>query len=78
MRIIIGEGVDKMLYRAAYPGSIGFFYNTTLGGLISYLLFAAICILALIGLATVIIMISKHKKSSKDPYREWVKSGKYK
>ncbi|MBE6989917.1 MAG: hypothetical protein E7426_04120 [Ruminococcaceae bacterium] len=61
-----------------YRGGVGLLYTSTLGGIITYLLFALFCILAIIGLVTVILLFRSRKKKEKDPYREWVRKGKYK
>lgn len=78
MKFIIGEDGMTWLSRISYDGTIGLFYNTTLGGILAYLIFAVICILAVIGLITVIawIAMGKKKKKSKDPYKEWLKTGR--
>ena len=61
-----------------YRGGIGLVYETPLAGFFAYLLFALFCILAIIGLVTVILLFRSRKKKEKDPYREWVRKGKYK
>lgn len=75
MKFIIGEGGFNWLERISYRGAIGIFYNSTWAGLLTYIIFAAVCILAIIGLIAVIKTIGK-KKTSKDPYKEWIKTGK--
>jgi len=79
MKFIIGgeSGLD-WLERAAYRGAIGLFYDTTLTGLLAYLIFGIICILAVIGLITVLkwIFFGRSKKL-KDPGKEWLRTGKF-
>ena len=78
MKFIIGEDGMTWLSRFTYRGTIGLFYKTTWGGILTYLIFTIVCILAVIGLITVIAWIVTHKKKkkSKDPYTEWLKTGK--
>ncbi len=65
MKFIIGEGGMSYLERLAYRGVIGIFYENTLSGLLAYLIFAAIVILSLIGLGTVIKWLFTRKKKNK-------------
>ena len=78
MKFIIGEDGMTWLSRIAYDGTIGLFYNTTLGGVLSYLIFGIVCILTTIGLITVLgwVFTGKKKKKNKDPYKEWLKTGR--
>ncbi len=54
MKFIIGENGWSWLERASYRGAIGLFYDSTLGGMLAYIIFGLICILSLIGLWVVI------------------------
>lgn len=78
MKFIIGEGFMSQLERVLYRGGIGFFYNTTWGGVLTYLIVGLILILAVIGLITVVTLLfgrrGKKKMSSHD---KWLKTGKF-
>jgi len=68
MRFIIGEDTWTWLSRIAYRGVIGIFYETTLGGLLAYILFAIIMAMTIVGIITTVkwlIMRDKKKKWSK-------------
>ncbi len=54
MKLIIGENGWSWLERASYRGAIGLFYDSTLGGMLAYIVFGLVCILSLIGLWVVI------------------------
>lgn len=79
MKLIIGEGGWSYLERLTYRGVIGIFYDSTWTGVLTYVIFAVIAILALIGLFTVFSWIfgGKKKGKGKDPYKDWIKTGKY-
>lgn len=77
MKFIIGEGGWSWLERIAYRGCIGIFYDSTWGGVLTYLIVGLICLFAVIGVISVLkwLIFGKPKKN-KDPYKEWIKSGK--
>jgi len=75
MKFLIGEGGISWLERATYRGAIGIFYNSTWGGLLTYLIFGIICILAVIGLFTVLKLLFFKKKTSAE--EKWLKTGKF-
>ncbi len=79
MKFMFGEGGLSYLERLAYRGFIGFFYDTTWTGVLTYCTIGLILILATIGLITVLSWLvgGKKKKKDKDPYKEWVKTGKF-
>ena len=78
MKLIIGgENSLAWLERMTYHGTIGIFYRTTWEGVLSYLIIGLIIILAVIGFITVIKGLFK-RKGKKDPYENWIKTGKYK
>lgn len=54
MKFFIGEGDWSWLEWAQYRGAVGLFYEDTLGGLLTYIIFALICVLSAIGLYEVI------------------------
>lgn len=74
MKFIIGEGGWSYLDRLSYRGVIGIFFDNTWTGLLSYIIVAAILILAVIGL--IAVFKGLFKKKSKDPYKEWIRTGK--
>ena len=76
MKFIIGEGGWSWLERASYRGAIGLFYNSTWEGVLTYLIFGIICVLAVVGLFTVLNLIFGRKKKA-SPEDKWLKSGKY-
>lgn len=54
MKFIMGESLGTLIDRFSYRGVIGLFYDTTLGGVLTYLIFGIVAILAVIGLAQVL------------------------
>lgn len=66
MRFIIGEDGFTWLSRIAYRGTIGLFYENTFWGIIAYIIFAIITILAVIGLFTVVKWIFTRRKKNKN------------
>lgn len=77
MKFLIGEGGWSRLERLAYRGAIGIFYDSTLAGVLAYIIFAVICILAIIGLVTVIGMVfGKKGKKKMSAHEKWIKTGK--
>ena len=54
MTFIFSESGWSYLERMTYRGAIGIFYNDTLSGVLAYLLFALICIMAIIGIIATI------------------------
>lgn len=78
MKLIIGgESSLGWLERMTYRGAIGIFYTSTWEGVLAYLIMALLIVLAVIGLITVIKSLFK-RKEKKDPYENWIKTGKYK
>lgn len=67
MKFIISEGGWSMLERFTYRGAIGLFYESTLGGMLAYLIFAILIVLAAIGLVTVLKWLFTGRKK-KRPY----------
>jgi len=65
MRFIIGEKAVDYLDRVFYRGTIGLFYDSIWSGLLAYLIFAVVIVLAIIGLFTVIKWLLFRKKARK-------------
>lgn len=77
MKFIIGENGWSWLERATYRGAIGLFYDSTLGGVLTYIIFALICLLAAIGLITVFVWLGTRKgKKKMSSHEKWIKTGK--
>lgn len=75
MKLIIGENALEWLERLTYRGGIGIYYESTLGGVATYIIAALLCIFTIIGIIATIKWLFKSKKK-KDPYKEWMKTGK--
>ena len=77
MHFLIGENGWSWLERASYRGGIGMYYDSTLGGVVTYLIFGAVLILAVIGLLTVLKWIFFGRKKKEDPGKKWLRTGKF-
>ena len=78
MKFMIGEGGWNWLERATYRGGIGLYYNDTWGGVLTYLVFGIIMLLAVIGLISVLKWLLFGRKPKEDPGKKWLRTGKYK
>lgn len=77
MRLIIEEDILTRLQSTFYRGGIGLYYNSTLQGVLAYIIFGLVIVFAIIGIITVLNwLLSGKKKKNKDPYSEWIKTGK--
>lgn len=79
MIFLIGEDAWSRFERAAFRGGIGLYYNTTLEGLLTYLVFGLFCLFAIIGIVVVVKFIASllfGTKKEKDPHQKWLKTGK--
>lgn len=77
MKLIIGAETGwGWLERATYRGAIGLFYDDTWSGLLAYLIVGLICLLAVIGLITVIRLIFRPRKRKMTSTEKWMKTGK--
>ncbi len=69
MKFLIGEGGESYLEKLTYRGIIGLLYGTTWQAILAYIIFGLFCILAAIGLGTVLKWIfsglTKKSKSKK-------------
>lgn len=67
MKFIITESAWTMIENLQYRGVIGLFYDSTLTGLLAYIVLGLVCAFAIIGLfATVKWLFTRKKK--KKPY----------
>ena len=77
MKLIIGgENGFAWLESASYHGAIGLFYNDTWGGVLAYLVVGLLCLLATIGLITVLIFLFRPRKKKMSATDKWMKTGK--
>lgn len=79
MKLIIGAETGwGWLERASYRGAIGLFYDDTWSGVLAYIIFGLLCLLAIIGLITVISLIFRPRKPKMSSSEKWLKTGKWK
>ena len=71
MRFMFGEGGWSYLERLTYRGFIGFFYENTLMGILTYCIIGLILIFAIIGFLTVIRFLFRGKKKGKKQVSIW-------
>lgn len=77
MKLFIGgEDWYSFFERMTYDGVIGLFYKGTWYCILTYLIFGLICILAVIGLITVIGLIFRPRKPKMSPTDKWMKTGR--
>ena len=77
MKFAIFEGDTAWLDFIQYWGVIGFFYDSTLGGILAYLIVGVICLFAVIGLlATIKWLFTRKRKKKTAPGENWLKTGK--
>lgn len=67
MKFICGDDLMSILERLTYRGAIGLFYDSTLTGMLAYLLFGLLCLFAAIGLFATLKWLFTRKKK-KRPY----------
>ncbi len=77
MKLIIGEDWISLLDRLSYRGIIGIAYDSTLAGVLAYILFGLICFLAIVGLLTVLKWIFFGRRKKEDPGKKWLRTGKF-
>lgn len=77
MKFMMGESGWAWLERASFRGGIGLYYNDTWGGVLTYITFGIILILAIIGLFSVLKWIAFGRKTKEDPGKKWLKTGKF-
>ena len=76
MKFIIGEDWINFLERLTYRGIIGIAYESTLDGILAYIIFGLICLFAVIGVISTIKFIFFGRKKKADPHQKWLKTGK--
>ncbi|MEA5040025.1 MAG: hypothetical protein VB086_09330 [Clostridiaceae bacterium] len=74
MKFIYGEDFLSYLDRLSYRGFVGFCYDSTLQGVLTFIVCAAIAIFTIIGLTTVIKMIFHGTGHKSSDYERWEKS----
>lgn len=77
MKFIIGESGWSFLERMTYRGAIGIFYESTLDGVLAYIVFGLFCIFAVVGLVTVLKTIFFGRPKKEDPGKKWLRTGKF-
>lgn len=77
MKFLIGEGGISYLERLTYRGVIGLFYESTLQGVLAYIIFGLFCIFAVIGLITVLKWLFVGRPKKEDPGKKWLRTGKF-
>lgn len=79
MKFVIGaEDFSGWLDRASYRGAIGIFYNDTWNGVLTYIIFGVIALLAFVGLIAILkFLFSRPKKSKMNSSEKWMKTGKW-
>ena len=76
MKFIIGEDWQSIWERLTYRGIIGIAYESTLDGVLAYLVFGLICLFAVIGVIATIKFIFFGRKKQEDPHQKWLRTGK--
>ena len=77
MKFIVGEDWTSILDRLSYRGIIGLAYESTLSGILAYILFGLLCIFAFIGFITVLKWILFGWSKKEDPGKKWLRTGKF-
>lgn len=77
MRFIMGgTGILDSIEMMFYEGVIGIAYRSTFMGILAFLIVGIICILAIIGLVTVLKRIFSGKKKKETPGEKWLRTGR--
>ena len=77
MKFIIGEDWISLLDRLSYRGMIGLAYESTLAGVLAYIIFGLFCIFAVVGLVTVLKTIFFGRSKKEDPGKKGLRTGKF-
>ena len=78
MKFIMGEDWVSLLDRISYRGVIGLAYESTLDGVLAYIIFGLFCIFAIIGFITVLKVLFFGRAKKEDPGKKWLRTGKFK
>ncbi len=76
MKFMIGEGIWNQLERMAYRGGVGFYYESTLGGVLTFIVVGLICLFTVIGIIATIKFLFFGRKKKEDPHQKWLRTGK--
>ncbi len=76
MKFLIGESGWDWLERATYRGGVGFYYDSTLGGILTFIVVGLICLFAIIGVITTIKFLFFGRRKKEDPHQKWLRTGK--
>ncbi len=76
MKFIMGEDWMNFLDRLTYRGIIGIAYESTLDGVLAYIIFGLICLFTVIGVISTIKFIFFGRKKKEDPHQKWLRTGK--
>ena len=77
MKFIVGEDWISILDRLSYRGIIGLAYESTLSGILAYIVFGLLCIFGFIGFITVLKWILFGRTKKEDPGKKWLRTGKF-
>lgn len=77
VHFMMGEGSWSWLERATYRGGIGFYYDSTLGGVITYIIVGLLVLFAVIGFIATLKCLFFSRKKKQDPGEKWLKTGKF-
>lgn len=77
MKLIIGEDWISLLDRMRYRGMIGLAYESTLDGVLAYIVFGLFCIFAIVGFITVMKILLFGRTKKEDPGKKWLRTGKF-
>lgn len=79
MTFLMGEGTWDRLERVAYRGGIGFYYDSTLSGILTFIVVGLICLFTIIGIICTLKFIFSAifgRKGKEDPHQKWLRTGK--
>ncbi len=76
MTFLYGESGMDWLERATYRGGVGFYYDTTLGGILTFIVVGLICLFTVIGIIATIKFLFIGRKKKEDPNQKWLRTGK--
>lgn len=77
MRFIMTEDAWERFGTYAYRGVIGLFYDSTLGGVLSMIIFALLVLFAVIGIISALKWVFFRHSSKEDPGKKWLRTGRF-